>query len=361
MNLEKYLTDGVEKIVKDVVKSTLSNPKESIFISGFAKSTKQAADIRRKYENNGTHIPPFLIASITSQCNLHCAGCYARANHSCADGCIPNQLSDLQWKRIFDEAASIGISFILLAGGEPLVRKDVLLQAAKVKKTAFPVFTNGTMLDDEYCDFFSHNRNVIPMLSIEGDKCKTDKRRGNGVFDKLTNAMEKLNKNKVLFGASITVTTENIEEVTSDLFVNSLYKQGCRIIIYVEYVPVKSDSIALAPSDNERDFMVIQLAKLREKYDKMLFISFPGDEKSSGGCLAAGRGFFHINANGGAEPCPFSPYSDTNIKDISLIKAINSPLFEKLRSSACLDDEHKGGCVLFNKKDEVESFLRGVK
>jgi MoaA/NifB/PqqE/SkfB family radical SAM enzyme len=51
----------------------------------------------------------------------------------------------------------------------------------------------------------------------------------------------------------------------------------------------------------------------------MIFISFPGDEKTSGGCLAAGRGFFHINSHGGAEPCPASPYSDINVRDSSLL------------------------------------------
>lgn len=52
-----------------------------------------------------------------------------------------------------------------------------------------------------------------------------------------------------------------------------------------------------------------------------------GDEKSYGGCVAAGRGFFHINSHGGAEPCLFSPYSDINVRDTSLWEALKSKLF----------------------------------
>ena len=90
---------------------------------------------------------------------------------------------------------------------------------------------------------------------------------------------------------------------------------------------------------------------------RMLFMSFPGDEKKSGGCLAAGRGFFHINSHGGAEPCPASPYSDINVRDTSLMEALNSNLFKSLRDGGILMDEHEGGCVLFEHKDEVERLL----
>ena len=89
----------------------------------------------------------------------------------------------------------------------------------------------------------------------------------------------------------------------------------------------------------------------------MVFVSFPGDEKSSGGCIAAGRGFFHINSHGGAEPCPFSPYSDTNVKNTSLREALASPLFAALREQDVLMEEHSGGCVLFGRRETVEALL----
>ena len=96
---------------------------------------------------------------------------------------------------------------------------------------------------------------------------------------------------------------------------------------------------------------------MRENYPDMVFVSFPGDEESAGGCLAAGRGFFHINSHGGAEPCPFSPYSDINVRDTSLKEALRSPLFVSLRDQNILTGEHSGGCVLFEKRAEVEAIM----
>ena len=73
--------------------------------------------------------------------------------------------------------------------------------------------------------------------------------------------------------------------------------------------------------------------------------------------MAAGRGFFHINSHGGAEPCPFSPYSDINVKDTSLRQALSSDLFRGLREGGLLNDDHKGGCVLYEKRSAVQQLL----
>ena len=79
-------------------------------------------------------VPPFLIASIATACNLQCKGCYARKNGIAADPDAPQKttLSPDQWRAVFDEATSLGINFCLLAGGEPLTRRDILEQAAAV-------------------------------------------------------------------------------------------------------------------------------------------------------------------------------------------------------------------------------------
>ena len=141
-------------------------------------------------------MPAFLIASITSQCNLHCAGCYARSLDTCTDETPVEQLSGEEWGQVFREAADLGVGFILLAGGEPLVRRDVLLQAAETKDILFPVFTNGTLFSDRTVALFDENRNLAPVLSIEGDALLTDSRRGEGVYQKLVDGMEKLKEKK---------------------------------------------------------------------------------------------------------------------------------------------------------------------
>ena len=357
-NLEKYLTGGVENIVKGAIRATLKDPKESAFMARYALSSKESSKRRAEFEEQGEHIPPFLIASITSTCNLHCAGCYARENHICSDENAYAQLSADEWDTIFREAKDLGVGFILLAGGEPLVRRDILEKAAQIPEILFPVFTNGTLLNDNYIQLFDKARNLIPIFSIEGDEKKTDERRGEGIYRRLIGAMDKIKDNHLIFGASVTVTTSNINEVVSDNFISVLKNRGCKVVIYVEFVPVTSDSTELAPQNPEREFMNKKLMELREQYPEMLFISFPGDEKSSGGCLAAGRGFFHINSHGGAEPCPFSPYSDINVRDTSVREALHSKLFMTLQDGELLMEDHAGGCVLFERKEQVEKILQ---
>ena len=356
-NLSEYMSSGIENIVKNIVKASLKSPKETAFIMKYMLASREANKKRDSFEDKGQNIPPFLISSITSSCNLFCKGCYARANKSCGEGMDKNQLPTERWEGIFKEAKELGVSFILLAGGEPLMRMDVIKKAAEIKEIIFPIFTNGTIMDDNYINLFNQNRNLVPIISIEGDKVQTDERRGVGTYNALISTMEALKEKGILFGASVTVTTENIETVTSKEFFNKLYGKGCKALIFVEYVAVIESTKELAPTDRERVILEQEQEKLRSEYEDVIFLSFPGDEKYMGGCLAAGRGFFHINVNGGAEPCPFSPYSDTNLKDCTLLEALQSPLFKKLKESEMLLGEHSGGCLLFQKELEVKKML----
>ena len=251
-DLQNYLIKGVESIVADAVKATLRNPKESAFMLRFAAASRAASKKRRKAEDDGEHIPPFLIASITSKCNLHCEGCYSRCNHATVDSEPVQQLTSAEWLRIFEEADEMGISFILLAGGEPMLRRDIIEAAGKMQNILFPVFTNGTFIDEEYYALFERSRNLVPIMSIEGNKKITDQRRGSGIYDRLMKNMDEFKNRGLIFGASVTVTTQNYGEVTSDAFLSTLSERGCKSVIYVEYVPVTEDSFALAPTDTER-------------------------------------------------------------------------------------------------------------
>ena len=359
LNIQQYLTEGVEAIVRDALRATLRDPKESLFMARFAAASRKASERRAENEKAGLHVPSYLIASITSSCNLHCAGCYSRANHATEDCAPKQQLTTEQWESVFAQAEELGVSFILLAGGEPLLRYDVIEAAGKHPNLLFPIFTNGTFLGQQYFRLFDRCRNLIPVISIEGDQDLTDSRRGEGVYGKVMDNMEELQKRGLLFGCSITVTTENLDEVLSDEFVRSLSGRGCKAVFYIEFVPVTDEAQHLAPGDAERERIRGGIDRLRAEHPETVFVSFPGDEKSSGGCLAAGRGFFHINSHGGAEPCPFSPYSDINVAETSLREAMNSGLFLALRENGHLLEDHVGGCVLYEKRALVEELLKG--
>jgi MoaA/NifB/PqqE/SkfB family radical SAM enzyme len=356
-NLSEYLNRGVEIIVMQALKATLKNPLESAFILKYMSAQQKAFKMRLKSEEDGVHIPPFLIASISAQCNLFCSGCYARAQNVISETACRQQLSDQEWERIFREAEEMGISFILLAGGEPLMRRNVIAAAAGFSDIIFPVFTNGTMFDDEAISLFNKNRNLVPILSLEGDSGQTNARRGAGVYSKLLQAMAMMKEMGILFGASITVTKQNFISVTDEAYIKSLHDFGCKVVIFVEYVPVAAAAGETAPNAADRITLLKRQDKLRAAFDSMLFIAFPGDEEEFGGCLAAGKGFFHINPEGGAEPCPFSPFSDTSLKTGTLKDALISPLFRKLNLGGFLAGEHVGGCTLFGREAEIKEMV----
>lgn len=354
LNLTNMLNGSIERLIHGAEKST-------VFGSSFSKMRlrllKSAAK-RKTMEIKGLHVPPFIIASITSKCNLNCAGCYAHANNTQRP--LHTPLTTSQWRDILGQARDLGVSFVLLAGGEPLLRRDVVELAEEFPELVFPVFTNGTLADSSFFETLEKSRNIIPVLSIEGGKSVTDTRRGEGTFDRLKNLMDSLKSREIFFAVSITVTKNNLYQVTGVDFAKELEKSGCGLVFYVEYVPADGKSAGIAPGDKERAELKSQIAKLRSE-SEMLLISFPGDEDKMGGCLAAGRGFFHINADGSAEPCPFSPYSELNLRNCSLEQALKSEFFRKLRAEDIINANHDGGCVLWEKREKVKEIVKGVK
>lgn len=360
VDLAAYMSGSIRNIMTKAYRNVLSNPREARFAWRMGRLFKRSESRRKAVlKEEGIEVPPFLISSIATTCNLHCKGCYARSNGIAAEDGAPAKetLSPAQWKAIFTEAASLGINFSLLAGGEPLIRRDTLEAVAEVGDMIFPVFTNGTLIGVRYLEFFRDHLNLVPIISIEGTAIGTDARRGKGVFQRAVKSMEMLKGEDLFFGTSITVTTENYLQVTSTAFIDSLRDLGCKIIFYVEYVPTEAGTKYLAFGDGQVADMERILEELRSSYADIIFLSFPGDEKELGGCLASGRGFFHIGPDGAAEPCPFSPFSDGNVTEIGIRGALRSPLFRKLRDAHALGWEHTGGCTLFEHREEVEAML----
>lgn len=327
------------------------SPSYWLFIARLIRAQRTAADRRLLLERQDTHVPPFLIASITSQCNLSCSGCYAKLHAKQ----LSDEMSIGQWRSVFAQAHSLGVSFILLAGGEPLVRRDIFGITRLFPDIVFPVFTNGLLIDDEMITIFSTQKQLVPVISLEGDASFTDSRRGAGVFSAIHDKLPRLKK--LFFGVSMTVTSKNIDQLTEKSFVENLLRTGCSVFFYVEYIPVETGTEHLELQDSQRLKLEQQLTHLHRRY-RALFISFPGDEQQFGGCLAAGRGFVHINAAGDVEACPFAPYSDTNLKTVPLKDALKSQLLKKIRTSPEHLSDHTGGCTLWNKRAWVQSLIR---
>ncbi len=327
------------------------------FFTKFGGDIIKKSLIRNGWNKKGVQIPPFLIASIATSCNLNCAGCYAKSGDGCMDKEGQTEMSEEQWSKIFHEADSLGVSFILLSGGEPSLRPDVMMAASECKNIIFPIFTNGVLAGDATLGFYKENQNIIPIVSIEGDDKLTDARRGPGVSAIVGGTIAGLHNRGIMFGTSITVTTENYLDVSSPQFIDGLYEKGCGAVILVEYVPMDEQSDDLVLDEEKLRVLEKRAEELRDRYEDMIIISFPGDEDMMGGCLAAGRGFFHISPGGEAQACPFSPYSKQNLRDNTILDVLKSDYFKDLRKITKDSHEHYGGCTLYNERASVKKLM----
>jgi MoaA/NifB/PqqE/SkfB family radical SAM enzyme len=133
--------------------------------------------------------------------------------------------------------------------------------------------------------------------------------------------------------------------------------KGCSLFFFIEYIPARkgTEHLVLAPEQRQRFLCKIDLLRRKKQ---ALFVAFPGDEAKYGGCLAAGRGLIHVNSHGGVEPCPFSPYSDVNLKKTVLAGALDSGMLQKIRDNHHLLGETSGGCALWRHRDLVKSLIR---
>ena len=293
-----------------------------------------------------------LIFSITNRCNLHCQGCY----HQALRDITKAELSEEKLHQVIAEAGDLGISFIVLTGGEPLVRPDILKITREFPEIIFLMFTNGLLITDEMITHFKSQKNIVPIFSLEGYEQDTDGRRGSGVYQRLQRVIEKIKKQDVFFGVSLTVTRTNFKTLTDPDFVDSLTKLGCKLLLFAEYTPVKAGTNEWVITTEQRNKLSASMNAFRSQYSA-LFISVPGDERDFGGCLSAGRGFIHISAEGDVEPCPFAPYSDSSVREQSLKEALQSKLLRTIRENDDLGGEADGSCALFARREWAQSLL----
>ena len=343
--LESYINTlnlTIRSLFRDIFRITFLNPALALFAFKTIKNQKNAARLRRINEEQGLHVPAFLIFSLTSKCNLNCQGCYSKAFKRSGN----KEMSDEQIIKVLREASGLGISIALLAGGEPFTKTYLLEITARLPNMIFPVFTNGLLITEDIVNKLQKQKHVIPVISIEGYADYTDDRRGAGVYAGIHNVLKRLNKHNVFWGMSITLTRHNFEIVTQHEFIRELVSLKCRLFFFIDYIPVEDGSEDKVLTREQQEKVRPILAELRSRY-RALFIGFPGDEEAFGGCLAAGRGFVHISPDGSLEPCPFSPYSDINVTKTGLKEALSSKLLKTIRENSDKLNEHNSGCALW--------------
>lgn len=320
------LNQALARIFREALWLGWKNPRQFYFLLRALRRQKQAARLRQKWKASGMEVPPALMVSITDQCNLQCQGCFPRGWRSSAGA----EMSALKLKGLFAEARELGIAIIMIFGGEPLVRPEILRLIGDYPEIIFLLFTNGVLVDRELLEIFRKQRNLVPVLSLEGGEEETDARRGRGVHEHLLRTMGGLKKRDIFFGASFTLTRSNFMKVTDGEWLHELLHRGCRLFFFVEYIQVAEGPLNWPLSSEQRRQVRPRIDFLRAQFPG-LFFAFPGSEEKFGGCLA-GRAFVHISSQGIFEPCPFVPARQPPLGDVSLKEALKSESLLKLRS-----------------------------
>lgn len=350
------LNRSLKVFFKDAVRVALGTPAQAYFFYRTVRRQHKAARLRRLWEKRGVIVPPVVIFSITTKCNLHCENCYAQALHPPSD----NELSTEEIRKLFAEAKDLGVSFFVIAGGEPFLRPELLGLTADFPDVLFLIFTNGTLIDDTMVKQLKRQKNVVPMVSLEGQATETDERRGEGVYEFIEELIHRLHRNGIFFGTSLTITRSTFSTLTDYDFVRRLAHAGCKFFLYLEYTPIVEGTGRLVLTRDQRH-QLMELTRELQKKLSALFITVPGHEEEVGGCLAAGRGFVHLTAEGDIEPCPFAPFSDANVRDSTLKEALQSLLLKKLRQHPEQLQISEGGCCLWKRRTWVESLMAGKK
>ena len=250
----------------------------------------------------------------------------------------------------------------IYTGGEPLVRKkDLIRLCEKHSDCVFLCFTNGTLIDEAFADEMLRVGNFVPAISLEGFEEATDFRRGNGVFQKATAAMKLLREKKLFYGISACYTSANFESITSEEFFDSLIDLGAYFIWYFHYMPVGNDaSPKLMPTPEQRTETYHRIRHYRAT--KPLFaMDFQNDAEYVGGCIAGGRRYFHINANGDIDPCVFIHYSDSNIREKTILEALQSPMMMAYHDNQPFNENMLRPCPMLENPEKLRSMVAGTE
>ena len=324
-----------------------SNVKQKVkivhfLVNQFLEGTNRRKDFGLR---TGFYPPRAMLISPTMRCNLNCYGCYA------GDYSKEEELEVEEIHRILNEAEEMGIHLVVVLGVEPFLRKDLFDIYREHPRMIFHVFTHGGFLDESVVEKIASSGNVSPAISLEGYEVETDRRRGEGHFQKVMKGMDLLREAKVLFACSLTQTRENTSILADDRFIDFLIEKGTILIWYFMCLPVgRKPDMNWMPTPQQRDQMRQALARFRAA-KPVLFVDFWNDGRLTNGCMAGGRMYFHINARGDVEPCVFCHFAADNIKERSLLEVLDSPFFREIRSRQPYRENLLRPCMLIDRPE----------
>lgn len=307
-------------------------------------------------ESEGCNVPWAILLDPTSACNLHCTGCWA------AEYGNRLNLTFEELDSIIRQGKELGTYMYIFTGGEPLVRKkDIIRLCEKHADCEFLSFTNGTLIDEEFCEEMLRVKNFVPAISLEGFEKANDVRRGQGVYEKVRKAMNLLKEKHLPFGISVCYTSQNYKDVTSEQFFDMLIEAGALFSWFFHYMPVGNNAaVELLPTPEQRTEVYEKIREFR-KTRPIFTMDFQNDAEYVGGCIAGGRRYLHINARGDVEPCVFIHYSNANIRTGTLLEALKSPVFMAYHDGQPFNDNMLRPCPMLENPEILRRIVKETK
>ncbi len=167
-----------------------------------------------------TLIPPeHVYFSLTNRCNLRCRMCEIAKDATSEDA----ELSTEKVKEIILQIKDMGIKHIIFSGGEPLLRKD-LVEIIRFARQAgiemADLITNATLFDEGMAEKLVEAGLTHIGISIDGLSPTSSRIRGPGVFEKVVENINSLNRykdshglNLPSIGINFTIMGENIGDM----------------------------------------------------------------------------------------------------------------------------------------------------
>lgn len=299
------------------------------------------------------NVPWAILFDPTSACNMHCTGCWA------AEYGNRLNLSFEEMDSIVTQGKELGTHMYIMTGGEPLVRKrDIMALCEKHSDCEFLSFTNGTLIDEAFCQDMLRVKNFIPAISLEGFEDANDGRRGEGCYQKVMNAMRLLREHRLPFGVSTCYTSKNYQDICGEEFFDMIIEAGALFVWFFHYMPVGAGAVPeLLPTPEQRAEVYHRIRAFRNS--KPIFsMDFQNDAQYVGGCIAGGRRYLHINARGDIEPCVFIHYSNSNIRTSKLLDALKSPLFMEYHNGQPFNENMLRPCPMLENPEKLRTMVK---
>lgn len=341
----------------------------------------------------GRSLTPQIVSyAVTKACNLNCAHCHASAREP-----LPNELTVEEAKKVIIEMEGIGTEVIIFSGGEPLLRKDLILnltvQCADLGVIP-AILTNGILLNHKTALELKDSGMMavgVP-LDFAVPEHYDSFRNAPGAFEGSVKAIKACLDVDLEVAVTTMVLKSNFEEIPK--LINFLANLGVEQVVLYDFIPVGrgKDLKELIISAEQRAKLLDYIYKIQEEKEMFFLISggeplYPGAilemhkafetsppnkllrqflVAAEVGCHA-GIYYFSLRPNGDVYPCPFLQINAGNIREQSLTKIwYNSEIFKELRNRnllkgkcrECVNRETCGGCrarAYTQKGDYLES------